>query len=119
MLQPYENTYFVLDVAYAAAKYPQFLDIGGNTGTTGSFTGVDVANLTGGVINAGDLLDGDKFACIAYQAAAQASPDVLQLGTTNLFSALGKLTSALSCPQLESIDESLFAQFPGWNKSSS
>lgn len=116
--QPYENTYFLLDVAYAAAKYPKFLDVGGNTGTTNSFTGVDVSDLTGGVMNSESLAQGDNFACLAYQAAAQASPDVLQLGTTNLISAITGLTGALSCPQLETLDEGLFAQFPGWNKTS-
>lgn len=40
---------------------PEFLDIGGNTGETYTFNGVDIEDLTGGVFNAATLLEGDNL----------------------------------------------------------
>jgi hypothetical protein len=56
------------------AAYPGILRIGGNTGTTDSFTGVDLQDLTGGVFNAETLTDGDNAACFLYQATLAAMP---------------------------------------------
>lgn len=114
---PYENAYFLADLAAAAALHPKFLDVGGNTGTTDSFTGVDIGNLTGGVLNAQSLLEGDNFACLAYQAAAQAKPDVALAVLTKLTNAINDVVGALSCPQLENIDESQLEMFPGYERS--
>lgn len=105
------------DLLAAAANYPKFLDVGGNTGTTNSFTGVDISNLTGGVLNAGDLTEGNKFACLAFQAAAQAKPDVLLGSITQLTNSIGDITSKLACPELQGIDDSQLMQFPGYAKS--
>jgi hypothetical protein len=57
------------DVALGYLAYPETLKFGGNTGTVNSFTGVDVANLTGGVYNAQTLFQGDNFQCFAFQIA--------------------------------------------------
>jgi hypothetical protein len=96
---------------------PKFLNIGGNLGKTNTFTGVDVTNLTGGVLNGAELLQGNNAACLAYQFAANAKPDV----TLNVFNvvdkALGSVLSELNCPQLEQIDEEQLMQFPGYQKS--
>ena len=88
-----------------------------NTGKPNTFTGVDVANLTGGVYNAQTLGQKNNFACLAYQAAAGAKPDVA-LGLTNtLLGAVGRVTNGLSCPQLSKIDNSQLRQFPGYTRS--
>ena len=42
---------------------PNTLDIGGNTNGVNTFTGLDIGNLTAGVYNSEDLLEGDNFAC--------------------------------------------------------
>jgi hypothetical protein len=116
----YTIPYFNLDLLAAAAQYPQFLSIGGNTGKVNTFTGVDVTNLTGGVYNAETLAQGDNAPCLAYQFAQQASPDLLKGAFSSLTAPLAQLNSAfasvfseLSCPQLESIDTSQFANYPG------
>ena len=67
----YTIPYFLVDLVAAATQYPEFLDVGGNTGTTNSFTGVDIADLTGGVYNAQNLLEGDNALCFSYQFAQQ------------------------------------------------
>jgi hypothetical protein len=99
------------------SQQPKFLDIGGNLGTTNTFTGVDVANLTGGVFNAAGLLQGNNAACLAYQFAAQAKPDVA-LSVFNVVNQdLGSVLSQLGCPQLQDIDDEQLMMFPGYQKS--
>lgn len=114
---PYENTYFLADVANAAALYPKFLNIGGNTGKTNTFTGVNVEDLSGGLFNGQSLAEGNNFACLAYQFAAQAKPDVALGALTQLTNALSPALSALSCPTLEKADESQLMTFPGYKRS--
>ncbi|KAJ3804494.1 Chloroperoxidase, partial [Lentinula aff. lateritia] len=55
----------ILDIITMAFAHPQFLSIGGNTGQVNTFTGVDVADLTGGVYNAATLLEGNNFQCFS------------------------------------------------------
>ena len=116
----YTIPYFNTDLLAAALEYPEFLDVGGNTGTTNSFTGVDVGSLTGGVYNAQTLGQGDNAVCFAYQFAQQAAPDLLKglfssltQPISQLNSALAKVFAELSCPQLKSIDTAQFSKYPG------
>jgi len=116
----YSIPYFLLDLVDAARQYPQFVDVGGNTGKVDTFTGVDIQHLTNGVYNGQTLLQGNNAACFAYQTAQQVAPDILK----GLFSAvsqplavlnqaLGKVFDQLDCPQLKSIDTAQLAQYPG------
>ncbi|KAL3424168.1 oxidase [Phlyctema vagabunda] len=116
----YTIPFFNLDVLDAALKYPQFLNVGGNTGKPNTFTGVDLEDLTGGVFNAATLAEGNNAACFAYQFAQQAAPDLLKLQFSSVTGPLGQLNDAfskvlagLSCPQLKAIDDSQLAAFPG------
>jgi hypothetical protein len=75
------------------------------------------------VYNAQSLLQGNNAACLAFQSAQQGAPDLLKGLFSSITGALAQLTSAitsvtteLSCPQLKSIDESQFNQFPGYSK---
>ncbi|KAH3920339.1 hypothetical protein HBI56_068800 [Parastagonospora nodorum] len=113
---PYETTYFVGDALNAIALHPKFLDIGGNTGTPDSFTGVDIGDLTGGVFNAETLTQGNNFGCFLYQVAAQAKPDILLGPLDALTGAIGSIIGQLGCPQLKAIDQSQLAKLPGYNK---
>ena len=87
-----------------------------NTGTTNSFTGVDIANLTGGVFNSRTLLQGNNLACFLYQLSAQAKPDILLGALDKLTDAIGKVVGRLGCPQLKAIDKKQLQQFPGYTK---
>ncbi|KAF2133984.1 Cloroperoxidase [Dothidotthia symphoricarpi CBS 119687] len=113
---PYDVGYFLADVINAAALHPKFLDIGGNTGTTNSFTGVDATNLTGGIFNGATLLQGNNLGCFLYQLSAQAKPDILLNVLDQLTSAIGNIIGSLGCPQLMAIDKSQLEQFPGYTK---
>ncbi|ESZ94237.1 hypothetical protein SBOR_5371 [Sclerotinia borealis F-4128] len=111
---------YSLDVFNAAVEYPEFLSVGGNTGTTNSFTGVDIKNLTGGVYDVTTLAEGYNAICFAFQFSQQAAPDILKGLLSNTASALSQLNSAVSnalkslnCPQMESVDTSQFSKYPG------
>jgi len=113
---PYSIPYFMADVLNAAALHPKFLNIGGNTGTTNSFTGVDLADLTGGVFNGQTLAQGNNLGCFVYQLSAQAKPDVATGPLTKLQDVIGDIIKPLGCPQLQAIDNSQLEAFPGYSK---
>ncbi|KAL1624075.1 hypothetical protein SLS54_004004 [Diplodia seriata] len=121
----YTIPFYAIDLNTAALEHPQFLDIGGNTGTTNTFTPIDLQNLTGGLYNTATLLEGNNLACFGFQAAIQFAPDLLKGLVRDLAGSLGQLGDALTnalgglgCPELggESWDESGLDQFPGWTE---
>ena len=119
----YTIPFFGLDLDAAALQHPEFLSVGGNTGTTNSFAGVDIQNLTGGVYNAQNLLEGNNLACFAFQAAVLEAPDLLKGLVSDITGAAGKIASTLTdtlvqlgCPQLEEFDTTQFEKFPGYAK---
>jgi hypothetical protein len=116
----YTIPYFNIDLLAAAAEYPEFLSVGGNTGKTNTFTPVDLSDLTGGVYNTGSLAQGNNAACFAFQFSQQAAPDLLKglfssitQPLSQLNDALGSVFSELSCPRLQSIDTAQFSNYPG------
>jgi hypothetical protein len=116
----YTIPFFLTDLLAAAAQYPKFLSVGGNTGTVNSFTGVDLADLTDGVFNAETLLQGDNAVCFIFQLAEQMAPDVLKGILTDVTRPMDMLTQGITqvlkpynCPKLQNIDKNQFAQFPG------
>ncbi|CAI6339849.1 unnamed protein product [Periconia digitata] len=99
---------------------PELIRLGGNTGEPNTFTGVDVDDLTGNVLNAQTLLEGNNLMCLAFSAALEASPDILGGLVGNVLLAVEKLTGALepvlallNCPQITKFDTTLFKAFPG------
>lgn len=118
---PYDASDVIGDVAIGYLAYPNTLKFGGNTGTVNSFTGLNVANLSGGVFSAETLFNDNNFACFSFQLLQNVIPDFLNkplnaLGpiTSALNKALAPLTGGLSCPQLGSLDVGVFDQFPGY-----
>ena len=73
----YTLPYLALDALTMALKHPQFLSLGGNTGKTNSFTGVDPQNLTGGVYTSSNLFEGNNAFCFALELSLMESPDIL------------------------------------------
>lgn len=74
----YSPTSFALDLVKIAQTVPEAVSVGGNTGTTNSFTGVDLGDITGGAYHTQDLLDPIKFVCFFYQLFLAAVPDFLR-----------------------------------------
>lgn len=87
-----------------------------NLGTTDSFTGVDITDLTGGIFNAADLLKGNNLGCFAYQLSTTAKPDLLLGLLDPVTDLVGDVVSQLSCPKLNQVDEDLLKQFPGYRQ---
>ncbi|ORY14130.1 hypothetical protein BCR34DRAFT_662784 [Clohesyomyces aquaticus] len=111
----YTIPYVVEDSVIMEAQYPEFFSVGGNTGKTNSFVGVNPSDLTGGVFNADSLLEGNNMFCYGLQASVQEAPDILSGLFTDVSAALNKLTSAvnpvassLGCPKLDSINKAQF-----------
>lgn len=83
---------------------------------------MDVANLTGGVYNSQDMLEGNKLACFAFQATLAGLPDAgnkVLAGVGEFFSLAESiwkpLMEDLSCAELSQYNEGLFSSYPGYN----
>ncbi|KAF8602855.1 hypothetical protein BDV93DRAFT_607177 [Ceratobasidium sp. AG-I] len=103
-----------------ASKIPQTLSIGGNTGTVNSYAGVDVSDLTGGVFNAANLLEGNNSACFMFRVIEVATPSMLEGLISNIATAVALISEKIApqfdkfnCPQLSKYDTSLFKKYPG------
>lgn len=119
-----------LDTVAMIAQYPELGSIGGNVGKVNSFTGVDLDDVLGGVLNASQLLESNNLLCFVLEVVKMASPSYL----SNIYSTLEKplefITKIVSSPLL-SLDcpawddltmggrplwEALSDRFPGANK---
>ena len=124
VLDDYTIAYLELDTIKMGNQHPEFASIGGNTGTVNSFVGIDPANLTGGLYNAGTLFEGNNLFCYAMQLLIQGTPDILSGLFTDTNAAEDKLGSiinaesdSLGCPKLNNIDKDQFNKYPGYTQS--
>ena len=69
---PYGLIELNLDVVSMILNYPELGSIGGNVGTVNSFTGVDLDDVLGGVLNAGQLLEGNNLLCFVLEVVKMA-----------------------------------------------
>ena len=106
-----------------AAQHPQFLSVGGNTGQPNTFVGLDPSDLTGGVYNSGNLLEGNNALCFAMQASVQQAPDFLEGLVSDVVGQVARLARAveeaiagLGCAQLTELDQALFETYPGYTR---
>ncbi|KAI1262475.1 hypothetical protein F5Y18DRAFT_151579 [Xylariaceae sp. FL1019] len=118
----YTIPYLVEDALAMQLQHPEFLSVGGNLGETDSFVGVDPADLTGGVLNAQSLLEGDNAFCFATELVLQMAPDLLggifddlTAALSKLSGAIGDATEGMNCPAFD-VDDSKLQQFPGYTK---
>ncbi|KAJ3991347.1 hypothetical protein F5050DRAFT_1217263 [Lentinula boryana] len=100
--------------------HPEFLSVGGNTGEVNTFSGVDFADLTGGVFDATTLLKGNNLGCFVLQAAVMALPTgvagLVKSVLDRLYKVVNPLLDEWDCPQLQEINESLLEKFPGYSR---
>ncbi|KAJ3572942.1 heme-thiolate peroxidase [Xylaria arbuscula] len=59
----YDLISYNLDLVAWLIKHPVLLSIGGNLGEVNTFAGVDIANITGGILNTAKLLEGNNLIC--------------------------------------------------------
>ncbi|CAE6505728.1 unnamed protein product [Rhizoctonia solani] len=91
-------------------EHPEFFSVGGNTGKPNTFTGVNVEDLTGGIFNAKNLLEGKNLICFALQAsqAGMTAP------ASELFSkTIAPMISSLGCPMMKQYNTSALEVYPG------
>lgn len=118
--QPMNTVDTNVDTVINNGMYPGILRFGGNTGTTNSFVGADLGNLTKGVFDSESLLEGNNLSCFLLQTTQAglvdaASPLLEPLGKTLDFlsSNLGPQIEALQCPELQSLNNEVFKIYPG------
>lgn len=104
-----------------------FYSIGGNLGKVNSFAGVDLSDLTGGVFNLANLLEGNNLLCFVFEVLKFASPNALSGLYKTLAEPLEFVTNVvaepllnLTCPAFKDLQmggkplwEALKDDFPG------
>lgn len=88
------------DILNWGTQHPQLLSIGGNVGSVNSFVGVDWINLTGGVFDAGSILQGNNLACFVLQVLKTGSPTMLSSLYSTVATPLALLNNAIATPML-------------------
>lgn len=133
---PRQTPYTIPDFNAAEAalllKQPELLSVGGNTGTVNSFAGLDIDDLTGGVFNAANLLEGNNLICFVLEVVKFAGPNALSSALKTLsapLELLGQVVAPvvnLSCPVFEDLTvggtnfwDYAMDSYPGANKSGS
>ena len=123
---PYDIPQADSDVAIQYAAYPESLRLGGNTAGVNTYMGVDLGNLTGGVLTAENLFDptNPKGACFYAQLVQSLIPDsgsVLVKSLTGITNLLNdhilSVIGGMDCPTVDKFDQSLFNDFPGYKYS--
>ena len=117
----YTIPYLELDTVAMGLAHPEFLAVGGNTGTPNSFVGIQPEDLTGGVFNGATLLKGNNLFCYALESTIQQTPDFLSgifedvaPATNKITGAITAVTNGLGCPKLSKIDKQQFEKYPGY-----
>lgn len=120
-----------LDLRAWIYKHPQLANIGGNLGQINSFAGIDFDDLTGGVINAVSLLEGNNLVCFVLEIVKSFAPNSLSTLFATLDKPLGLINDALldplldlDCPPMHELQEGgndifsqLLERYPGAKRS--
>ncbi|KAE8376828.1 Cloroperoxidase [Aspergillus bertholletiae] len=89
-----------LDTLDWLLKYPELGSIGGNTGTVNSFMGIDLFDVTGGIINLTTLLKENNLLCFAFEVLKFLSPNALAGLYKTLAIPLEMIADVISTPLL-------------------
>ncbi|KAM0140745.1 hypothetical protein ACHAP3_002423 [Botrytis cinerea] len=121
-----------LDIVAWIVANPALASIGGNTGEINTFTGLDISNVTGGLLNAETLLEGNNLMCLALEVVKTFAPNSLSPLFSTIAVPLKLITDALDtsildltgCPDFadlslggKSLFEGLQDTYPGAAKS--
>jgi len=116
---PFTLADFSADLLWTLQQAPDVASIGGNTGKPNSFVGVDVANVTGGVLSAQSLLQGNNALCFGFATVSEFLPDLTRgllknalVAVSQITNALTPILAALNCPDLSRMDASYYDQYP-------
>lgn len=90
-----------LDVVTWSERHPLLLSIGGNTGQVNTFTGIDLSDLTGGVLNSQTLLEGNNLVCFSLEIAKTLGPNSLSTLYRSLATPINLISAAIAAPLLD------------------
>ena len=90
-----------LDLIDWLAKYPALASLGGNMGAVNTFAGVDIADVTGGLLNSVSLLQGNNLLCFVLEAVKTFAPNSLSTLFKVLEVPLRIVNDALLSPLLD------------------
>jgi hypothetical protein len=115
---------FLVDVLDYGVQDPRLLSVGGNVNGVNTYAPVDLGDLTGGVYKSGELAEGNNLECFVFQSILAAGPDTLGGTFSNVGEAFQPLSTTilsrlagLGCPQLQTLDDDQYKQYPGYTKS--
>ncbi|KAH9880574.1 hypothetical protein IAQ61_000867 [Plenodomus lingam] len=89
-----------LDIVDWVMKHPELGSIGGNTGKVNSFTGLDMSDITGGVLNSATLLDNNNLLCFTFEVLKTFLPNSLSPLLKTLEVPIKLVTDTLAAPLL-------------------
>ncbi|CAA9964045.1 oxidase [Pyrenophora teres f. maculata] len=89
-----------LDLVSWYLRNPVLASIGGNTGTVNSFSGVDLHNVTGGVLNTATLLEKNNLLCFVFELLKSFLPNSLSPLMKTLELPIQLVTDILETPLL-------------------
>jgi hypothetical protein len=90
-----------LDLLAWISKHPELANMGGNLGEVNSFAGIDLEDLTGGVVNAVTLLEGNNLICFTLEIIKAFAPNSLSTLFATLEKPLQLINDALLDPLLD------------------
>ncbi|KAI0878223.1 Chloroperoxidase [Hypoxylon argillaceum] len=90
-----------LDIVSFVRRYPILLSIGGNVGKVNTFTGLDAADITGGVLNSTNLLEGNNLVCFSLTVLKAFTPNSLSTTVKTVEPVLELLNDVLLDPLLD------------------
>ncbi|EDU46685.1 oxidase [Pyrenophora tritici-repentis] len=89
-----------LDLVSWWLRNPVLASIGGNTGTVNSFTGLDLHNITGGILNTATLLEKNNLLCFLFELLKSFMPNSLSPLMKSLELPIKLVTDILETPLL-------------------
>lgn len=122
-----------LDLVSWVLQHPELGSVGGNMGEVNSFAGVDLHDVTGGILNATSLLEGNNLFCFALEIVKTFAPNALAPLFKTLEVPLKMVNDAvvgplldIGCPAFQDLTmegddffTGLSGKYPGANKSGS
>ncbi|KAJ9134364.1 Oxidase [Pleurostoma richardsiae] len=118
-----------LDVVDWVLKYPELGSIGGNMGSVDSFAGLDLGDVTGGVLNLPKLLEGNNLLCFVFEVIKTVAPNslstlfkIIEVPLKLVTDILGTALLDVTCPAFadltaggKTLQEGVADLFPGAN----
>lgn len=122
-----------LDLVSWVLQHPELASVGGNMGKVNSFAGVDLHDVTGGILNATSLLEGNNLFCFSLEIVKTFAPNALAPIFKSLEVPLQMINDAvvgplldISCPAFQDLTmegddffTGLSNKYPGANKTGS